>query len=148
VAVETIAGEAVSEQTPDSQEVTVIRVVFSSDSNLLTVVNSVAERGHHVVYSVVIPLMVVVAVETTALETVFEQLFDSQELTVIKVVCSFVEGVSEVILYTVVRSRENPEEVSSLVTLPVSGDVADEEGITLALFSDDMVSLEEFVLSV
>ena len=88
------------------------------------------------------------AVETTALETVFEQLFDSQELTVIKVVCSFVEGVSEVILYTVVRSRENPEEVSSLVTLPVLGDVADEEGITLALFSDDMVSLEEFVLSV
>ena len=51
-------------------------------------------------------------------------------------------------LYTVVRSRENPEEVSSLVTLPVLGDVADEEGITLALFSDDMVSLEEFVLSV
>ncbi|CAI4623524.1 AKH_1a_G0033690.mRNA.1.CDS.1 [Saccharomyces cerevisiae] len=92
--------------------------------------------------------MVVVAVETTALETVFEQLFDSQELTVIKVVCSFVEGVSEVILYTVVRSRENPEEVSSLVTLPVLEDVADEEGITLALFSDDMVSLEEFVLSV
>ena len=44
VAVETIAGEAVSEQTPDSQEVTVIKVVCF--------VGSVVETGHHVVYSV------------------------------------------------------------------------------------------------
>lgn len=58
------------------------------------------------------------------------------------------EGVFEVILYIVVRLRENSEEVLLLVILFVLGDVVDEEGITLALFLDDMVFLEEFVFLV
>ena len=41
VAVETMAGEVVSEQTPDSQEVTVTKVVC--------LVGSAVETGHHVV---------------------------------------------------------------------------------------------------
>ena len=82
VAVETMAGEAVLEQTPDSQEVTVTKVVCSVDF-----VDSVAETGHHVVYSVATPLTVVVAVEMIAGEAVLEQTPDSQEVTVRIVVC-------------------------------------------------------------
>lgn len=96
VAVETMAGEAVSEQTPDSQEVTVTKVVCF--------VGLLVETGHHVVYSVATPLTVVVAVETIAEVAVSEQTPDSQEVTVIKVVFSLVVT-AEVTFSIVVRSR-------------------------------------------
>lgn len=97
VALEMRAGEAVSEQIPDSQEVTVTSVVCSVDFEL--------EIGHHVVYSVATPLTVVLEVETMAGETVLEQTLDSQEVMVTKVVRSLFsvvtyEGV-EVILSSV-----------------------------------------------
>lgn len=146
MAVETIAGEAVSEQTPYWQEVTVTSVVFPFDSNLLNFIDSIAEIGHHVVYSVVIPLMVVVAVETIAGETVFEQLLDSQVVTVTKVVCWLVVDVTEVILYTVVRSRENPEEVL-LMAPSVLEDEGDAKGTRPALFSYELIPMVELVVS-
>ena len=96
VAVETIAGEAVSEQTPDSQEVTVTSVVCCFDS--------VVETGHHVVYSVTAPLIVAVVVETIAEEVTLEQMSDSQEVTVTSVVC-FAGTVVEIghhVVYSVV----------------------------------------------
>lgn len=101
VAVETIAGEAVSEQTPDSQEVTVIIVVCF--------VGSAVETGHHVVYSVVTPPTVVVAVETIAEVAVSEQTPDSQDVTVIKVVCSLVTVAVDL------EGSEEPELVDVMV---------------------------------
>ncbi|CAD6594668.1 ANE_G0000050.mRNA.1.CDS.1 [Saccharomyces cerevisiae] len=77
-----MAGEAVSEHTPDSQEVTVTSVVCCLDS--------VVEIGHHVVYSVVTPLIVAVLVDTMAGEAVLEHMSDSQEEIVTTVVCSVV----------------------------------------------------------
>lgn len=105
VAVETIAGEAVLEQMSDSQEVTVTKVVFLLDSSVDSFVSFVENIGHHVVYAVTIPLTVVVAVETIASESLSEQVLDSQEVTVTRVVCSAAVGIAEVILYIVVRSR-------------------------------------------
>lgn len=93
LAVEIMTGETVSEQISDSQEVTVTIVVCSLDSEV--------EIGHHVAYSVAMPLTVVVAVETTAGEVVSEQIPDSQEVTVTKVVSLFFVG-TEVTLGVVV----------------------------------------------
>ncbi|CAI4233574.1 BMC_2a_G0021060.mRNA.1.CDS.1 [Saccharomyces cerevisiae] len=83
-----MAGEAVSEHTPDSQEVTVTSVVCCLDS--------VVEIGHHVVYSVVTPLIVAVLVDTMAGEAVLEHTSDSQEEIVTTVVC-FVSVVCSVV---------------------------------------------------
>lgn len=77
---ETIAGDTVLEQIPDSQEAGVTSVVFSIDS--------VVEIGHQVVCSVTTPLIVVVAVEMTAGEAVSVHTLDSQEVTVTTVVLS------------------------------------------------------------
>ena len=136
VAVETMAGEVVSEQTPDSQEVTVINVVGF--------VGSVVDIGHHVVYSVVTPLTVVVAVETIADDTDSVHTPDSQEVTVIKVVCSFVtvavdpeglgepESVEVVVEETIdVRSFE-PVIVSDVAAELVTLEDAAEDELTLA----------------
>ena len=84
-----MAGEVVSEHTPDSQEVTVTSVVCCLDS--------VVEIGHHVVYSVVTPLIVAVLVDTMAGEAVLEHTSDSQEEIVTTVVCFVVSVVCFVI---------------------------------------------------
>ncbi|CAI7035467.1 AVN_collapsed_G0000830.mRNA.1.CDS.1 [Saccharomyces cerevisiae] len=80
-----MAGEVVSEHTPDSQEVTVTSVVCCFDS--------VVEIGHHVVYSVVTSLIVAVLVDTMAGEAVLEHMSDSQEEIVTTVVCFVVSVV-------------------------------------------------------
>ena len=127
VAVETMAGEVVSEQTPDSQEVTVINVVGF--------VGSVVDIGHHVVYSVVTPLTVVVAVETIADDTDSVHTPDSQEVTVIKVVCSFVtvavdpEGLGE------------PESVEVVVEETI--DVRSFEPVIMSDVAAELVTLED-----
>jgi hypothetical protein len=84
-----MAGEAVSEHTPDSQEVTVTSVVCCLDS--------VVEIGHHVVYSVVTPLIVAVLIDTMAGEAVLEHTSDSQEEIVTTVVCFVVSVVCSVV---------------------------------------------------
>ena len=84
-----MAGEVVSEHTPDSQEVTVTSVVCCFDS--------VVEIGHHVVYSVVTPLIVAVLVDTMAGEAVLEHMSDSQEEIVTTVVCFVVSVVCSVV---------------------------------------------------
>ncbi|CAI4237067.1 CMF_collapsed_G0000210.mRNA.1.CDS.1 [Saccharomyces cerevisiae] len=84
-----MAGEAVSEHTPDSQEVTVTSVVCCLDS--------VVEIGHHVVYFVVTPLIVAVLVDTMAGEAVLEHTSDSQEEIVTTVVCFVVSVVCSVV---------------------------------------------------
>ena len=84
-----MAGEAVSEHTPDSQEVTVTSVVCCFDS--------VVEIGHHVVYSVVTSLIVTVLVDTMAGEAVLEHMSDSQEEIVTTVVCFVVSVVCSVV---------------------------------------------------
>lgn len=55
--------------------------------------------------------------------------------------------VTEVFLYTVVRSRENPEEVSPLMAPSVLEDETDEKGPTPALFSSELTPVVELVVS-
>lgn len=107
VAVEIMAGEAVSEQIPDSQEVTVTSVVCLVDFKL--------EIGHQVVYSVATPLTVVVEVEMRAGETVLEQMLEPQEVMVTKVVCSRFSVATGARLGTVVLAWEAVEVILSSI---------------------------------
>lgn len=89
VAVLTMAGLAVSEQTPLSHEVTVTKVVCCRLSVVLI--------GHHVVYSVVTPFMVAVLVDTIAGLAVLLHTSDSHDEIVTTVVCLVVSVVCSVV---------------------------------------------------
>ena len=133
VAVEIMAGEAVSEQIPDSQEVTVTSVVCLVDFEL--------EIGHQVVYSVATPLTVVVEVEMRAGETVLEQMLEPQEVMVTKVVCSRFSVATGARLGTVVLAWEAVEVILSSIVCDWEIEVKDS-------FIEDFISVVKLIVSV